>query len=148
MSKRSDEEWDARKRDAKIRELLSSNSSDDNGEELQRQPMHADLVNGTTQHNENITVEELFEGSFKEEDRSYYSDEEWYKTTDWWKVAVAKAKRESGEGDRDVEAAPEVSLSPRSKDQVIDKMIQVMERLERKTKELEDRLEAAGAKII
>jgi predicted RNase H-like nuclease (RuvC/YqgF family) len=62
-------------------------------------------------------------------------------------VAVAKAKRESGEGDREVEAAPEVSPSPRSKDQVIDKMIQVMERLERKMKELEDRLKAAEAKI-
>jgi hypothetical protein len=136
------------KRDTEIRELLSSNSSDDNREESQRQSMHADLVNGVTLYSENITVDELFEGSFEEEDRSYYSDEEWYKKTDWWKEAVAKAERESGGGEREVEAAPEVSPSPRSKDQVIDKMIQVMERLERKTKELEDRFEAAGAKII
>jgi hypothetical protein len=41
-----------RKRDTEIRELLSS---DDNGEELQRQSMHADLVNGVTLYSENIT---------------------------------------------------------------------------------------------
>jgi hypothetical protein len=30
-------------------------------------------------HNENITVDELLEGSFDIEDRTYHSDEEWYK---------------------------------------------------------------------
>ncbi len=47
-----------------------------------------------------------------------------------------------------MDKAPMTSSPPRSKDRVIDKMIHDMELLERKEKELEDRLKAAEAKMI
>jgi hypothetical protein len=48
----------------------------------------------------------------------------------------------------DWETALSVDPLPRSKDPVIEKIIQVMELLEKRTKELKERLEAAQSKII
>jgi hypothetical protein len=53
------------------------------------------LVEGAAPHNENITVDDLLEGSFKEEDGKDYSDKKLYKKTNWWKEAMAKAVEES-----------------------------------------------------
>ncbi len=47
-----------------------------------------------------------------------------------------------------MDKVPVTSSPPRSKDQVLDKMIHVTELFERKEKELENRLEAAEAKMI
>jgi hypothetical protein len=60
--------------------------------------------------------------------------------------AEEKSKKEEK---RKEEAIPGgTNPSPGRKDQVIDKMMQVMELLESKTKDLEDTLEAAEDKII
>jgi hypothetical protein len=68
--------------------LLSSNSSKSDSERAWKQPSPA----GLAPHKENVTVEKLLDGSFGEEDRRLYSDEEWYKKKDWWKEAMAKAE--------------------------------------------------------
>jgi hypothetical protein len=63
----SDEEWNKRQPDVEIRELLSSDSS----KEVQKQPAPPELTEGAAPYNENITVNQLLNGSFDEEDRRY-----------------------------------------------------------------------------
>ncbi len=52
------------------------------------------------------------------------------------------------EGDKqELEAAPSMDMTPRSRDLVMDKIIQVMELLEKRTRELVGRLNVAEVKI-
>jgi hypothetical protein len=44
-------------------------------------------------HDENVTVDELLEGSFDKEDGKSYNDQERYKKTEWWKIMIAKSRR-------------------------------------------------------
>jgi hypothetical protein len=91
-------------------------------------------------------VDELLKGSYDEEDGKYYSVEEWYKKT--WKYAMARVEKKSKESkEMKRQNQSEQALLPETRILVINKMIKVMKLLERKTKELEARLEVAEAKI-
>jgi hypothetical protein len=105
-------------------------------------------MEGAAPHNKNVTVDKLLEGSFDEKDGKDYSNEEWYKKTDWWKAAMAKAEEESKKKEEEEGGAAsdrpapgfEPGVPTRSSDLVINK---IMEFLEKQTRELESRIEAA-----
>ncbi len=75
-----------------ISELLSSGSNDSNKEASQGRSASTDLANGAAPYNENIMEDELLEWSLDKEDMRCCSNEEWYKTEDWWKAVMDKAK--------------------------------------------------------
>jgi hypothetical protein len=109
-------------------------------------------MEGVAPHDENVTVDELLEGSFDKEDDKSYNDQERYKKTEWWKIMIAKAEEESGRKRVEAKAAsnepvPSLELNIRTKslDLVIYIMIKIMWLLERRTKELEKRIEVAEA---
>ncbi len=79
-------------------------------------------------------------------DEKYYNDKDWYKKEDWWKAAMAKGENIS-KGMGGLEAIPTADPLPRSKQIVMYKMIQVTDLLEKRTRELEERLQTAEVKI-
>jgi hypothetical protein len=105
--------------------ILSSDSSEE--EEIGRRQTQPILVEGAVPHDENVTVDEILEGSFEDEDGN--------READWWKAPMTCSEKKS---DRDKKGTEVVMEEPglnyrtdapaRSSDLVIHKIIRVMDR--------------------
>jgi hypothetical protein len=92
--------WEIRKSDAELRDLLSSNSSEEDKEVDDKKKCIRSLCK--EQSHGTKTVDELLERFYNEEDKTLIDDEDWYNKMDWqekvvvdfeWKAAKGKQGR-------------------------------------------------------